>query len=212
MASIEFTQNYDDLSTDMGFQFKFYCERCGDGYMSTFKTNALGVVGGLLRGASSLVGGVFGRAGNTAYEVQRAVGGTQHDAALREAVEEIKPLFKKCRRCGDWCCTTVCFNTAKDMCKRCAPVAEEEETSIRAEHERTQVANDLFLEENKRMSEKGKDVAAKCPQCGAPTLGKKFCPECGHKLAPESSVCKQCGSKLTPHAKFCGDCGATVEM
>lgn len=51
---------------------------------------------GLLRGASSLVGGVFGKAGDTAYEVQRAIGGSQHDAALKEAVEEIRPLFKKC--------------------------------------------------------------------------------------------------------------------
>jgi len=211
MASIEFTDNYQDLSTDMGFQFKFNCERCGDGYMSTFRSNAIGVVGGLLRGASSFLGGALGNVGHTAYEVQRAVGGPQHDAALRQAVEEVKPLFKKCRRCGDWVCEKVCWNKHNDMCKRCAPVAEEEETSIRSEHVRTQVSNDLFLEENKRMSEKGKEVAAKCPECGSATLGKKFCPQCGHKMAPAESFCKQCGVKLTPNCKFCGDCGAPVE-
>jgi len=74
LAFIEFTENYEDLSTDMGFQFKFYCERCKDGYMSTFKANALGVVGGLLKGASNIVGGIFGKAQDTAYEVQRVVG------------------------------------------------------------------------------------------------------------------------------------------
>ncbi len=191
MSAIEFTDNYQDLSTDMGFQFKFNCERCGDGYMSTFRANTIGVVGGLLRGASSFLGGALGNIGHTAYEVQRAVGGPQHDAALSQAVEEVKPLFKKCRRCGDWVCEQVCWNTHKDMCKRCAPVAEEEE--------------------NKRMSEKGKEVAAKCPECGSPTLGKKFCPQCGHKMGAAESFCRQCGVKLTPNTKFCGDCGAPVE-
>lgn len=211
MAAIEFTRNYDDLSTDMGFQFKFHCDKCGDGYMSTFKSNPVGVVGGLLRGASDLVGGIFHQAGNTAYEVQKAIGGPQHDGALRSAVEEIKPLFQKCRRCGAWVCSKVCWNNSATMCKQCAPVAEEEETSIRSGHVRTQVGNDLFLEENKRMSEKGKEVAEKCPDCGVPTLGKKFCPGCGKKLSAEHAFCKQCGVKLTPKAKFCGDCGATVE-
>jgi len=37
MGAIEFTDNYQDLSTDKGFQFKFCCERCGNGYMSTHK-------------------------------------------------------------------------------------------------------------------------------------------------------------------------------
>ncbi len=187
MPVIEFTDNFEDLSTDQGFQFKFHCERCGDGFMSSFQTNTIGVAGSLLRGAGSLLGGIFGQAASGAYEVQRAVGGPQHDAALQAAVEEVKPLFRKCRRCGDWLC---------------------EQTSIRAEHVRTQVANDLFLEENQRMSAKGKEVAAKCPQCGAPTLGKKFCPGCGAKLAAATAFCGDCGAKLSPGAKFCGECGA----
>ena len=45
MAAIEFTQNYTDLSTDQGFQFKFFCERCGDGFMSSFQQNPLGMAG-----------------------------------------------------------------------------------------------------------------------------------------------------------------------
>jgi ribosomal protein L32 len=208
MSTIEFTSNYEDLSTDMGFQFKFYCDRCRDGYMSTFRSNAVGVVGGILRGAGDFFGGIFNQAGHSAYEIQRAVGGAQHDGALQQAVEEIKPLFKKCRRCGDWVCGKVCWNHPKGMCKQCAPVAEEEETSMRAEHVRTQVQNDLFEEENRRLSQKAKEAAAKCPECGAPTLGKKFCPGCGMKLAGGSAFCGECGAKLTPGAKFCGECGA----
>jgi hypothetical protein len=83
------------------------------------------------------------------------------------------------------------------MCKQCAPIAEEEESAIRAEHVRTQVANDLFLEENRRMSAKGREVAEKCPDCGAPTLGKKFCPGCGKKLAAAPAFCGDCGAKLS---------------
>jgi Double zinc ribbon len=208
MPVIEFTDNYQDLSTDQGFQFKFRCERCGDGFMSSFQTNALGMAGSLLRGASGLLGGILGQAAAGTFEVQRAVGGTQHDAALRAAIEEVKPLFQKCRRCGNWLCAQTCWNAKADMCKQCAPIAQEEESAMRSEHVRSQVTNDLFLEENRRMSAKAKEAAAKCPDCGAPTLGKKFCPGCGTKLAPAGSFCGECGAKLSPGAKFCGDCGA----
>lgn len=208
MPVIEFTDNYQDLSTDQGFQFKFRCERCGDGFMSSFQTNALGMAGSLLRGAGGLLGGILGQAAAGTYEVQRAIGGPQHDAALRAAIEEVKPLFQKCRRCGNWLCAQTCWNAKAGMCKQCAPIAQEEESAMRSDHVRTQVTNDLFLEENRRMSAKGKDAAANCPDCGNPTLGKKFCPSCGKKLAPAGSFCDECGAKLNPGAKFCGDCGA----
>jgi hypothetical protein len=208
MPVIEFTDNFEDLSTDQGFQFKFRCERCGDGFMSSFQTNTIGVAGSLLRGAGDLLGGIFGQAASGAYEVQRAVGGPQHDAALRVAVLEVKPLFHKCRRCENWLCERTCWNGTKGMCKQCAPVAEEEESSMRAEHVRTEVANDLTLEENQRMSVKGEEAASKCLDCGTPTLGKKFCPGCGKKLGAAVGFCGDCGAKLTPGSKFCGECGA----
>jgi hypothetical protein len=211
MGAIEFTDNYQDLSTDKGFQFKFCCERCGNGYMSTYKLNKLGVAGGLLDAASSIFGGILGRAAHGAYDIQRAVGGKAHDEGLREAVEEIRPKFIQCRKCGQWICREICFNDTANMCKQCAPIAEEVETSIRAEHVQTQVANDLFLEENKRMSAKGKEVAAKCAKCGEPTLGKKFCPSCGAPVAAGGTrFCPSCGAKAAPGAKFCGECGAKM--
>jgi hypothetical protein len=207
LGAIEFTQNYEDHSTDMGFQFKFFCDRCHDGYMSTFRSNTLGVAGSLLRGASDLFGGVFGRMQAGAYEVERMVNGPQHDSAIKEAVEELKPKFNKCRRCGTWVCSKSCWNEPKGMCKGCAPVAEEEESSMRAGHVRDQVANDLSLEENKRMSAKAKEVNQKC-ECGADTMGQKFCPGCGKKLGAAQGFCGNCGAKLVPGAKFCGECGS----
>lgn len=206
---IEFTGNYQDLSTDMGFQFKFICERCQSGYMSSYKANKLGVAGGLLKSASSFTGGVFGRGADSTYEIQRAIGGKQHDGALREAVKEIKPLFKQCRNCGNWMCEQVCWNASANMCKQCAPIAEEVETRVRAQFVQTQVNNDTFLEENVRMSERAKEVNANCADCGAETMGKKFCPGCGKPTAiAAAAFCGQCGAKSAPGAKFCGECGA----
>jgi hypothetical protein len=70
MALIQFVQNYDDLSTDRGHQFKFYCDRCGNGHMSRFKPSVVGTAGSLLRAAGDLFGGVLGSAGHSAYEIQ----------------------------------------------------------------------------------------------------------------------------------------------
>jgi hypothetical protein len=36
MTLVPFVQNHDDLSTDRGYQFKFHCDKCGNGYMSRF--------------------------------------------------------------------------------------------------------------------------------------------------------------------------------
>ena len=33
---IQFVASYDDLSTDKSFQFKFYCDKCRNGYVSRF--------------------------------------------------------------------------------------------------------------------------------------------------------------------------------
>lgn len=69
MDIIEFTDNYEDLSTDTGFQFKFYCERCGNGYMSEFRPSPAGRATGLLRAAGGLLGGMTGKVGDTVYEI-----------------------------------------------------------------------------------------------------------------------------------------------
>jgi len=62
MANIPFTNNYVDLSSNRGFQFKFHCQKCGNGYLSTFQTNALSTVSTAAQVMSSLFGGLLGRA------------------------------------------------------------------------------------------------------------------------------------------------------
>ena len=42
-----------------------------------------GTAGSILRAAGDLFGGILGSAGNSAYEIQRAVGGKAHDSAAK---------------------------------------------------------------------------------------------------------------------------------
>jgi predicted ATPase/class 3 adenylate cyclase len=47
-----------------------------------------------------------------------------------------------------------------------------------------------------------------CPACGTDNEpGRKFCSECGAKLA---LACPTCGTANTPGAKFCGECGSRL--
>jgi hypothetical protein len=61
MANVPFTDNYEDLSNNRGFQFKFMCQKCGNGYLSTFQANKLGSAAAAANAAASLLGGIFGR-------------------------------------------------------------------------------------------------------------------------------------------------------
>src|SRR5690349_17951225 len=125
MSMIRFTANHEDLSTDRGYQFKFLCDKCGNGYMSRFQPSLTGTAGGLLRAAGDIFGGILSNAGNSAYEVQRAVGGRAHDGAFEKAVEEAKGYFKQCSRCGRWVCPEMCWNNKAGLCEQCAPDFEE---------------------------------------------------------------------------------------
>ena len=47
-----------------------------------------------------------------------------------------------------------------------------------------------------------------CPACGTVNeAGRKFCHECGSKLA---AACPACGTSNPPQARFCGECGARL--
>lgn len=206
---IEFTDNYEDLSTQTGFQFKFYCEGCGNGYMSSWKANKTGVAGGLVRGLGSILGGVVSQVGDGAYQIQEAIGGPAHDRALKEAVSEIRPLFTQCKRCGQWVCRDVCWNAERGLCTRCAPIAQRElgamQANIMVEQMEQKVREqDLTVGVNLTAT-----AAVLCPSCGVENQGGKFCSECGAQLVPKTD-CPRCGSTFQPGAKFCPECGQSL--
>lgn len=206
MSTIEFTGNYQDLSTDKGYQFKFFCEKCGNGYLSSFCASKLGMAQSVLEAAGSLFGGVFGSAARGAYEIQRAVGGPAHDSALKEAVTEIRPLFVQCTRCGQWVCRPVCFNAKAGLCEVCAPDLDEEMAAAQAGAAREQVHQKARETDWLKQRDVSTLSGAVCPHCGAKTQGGKFCGECGKPLAVKRT-CVTCGTEAEGNPKFCPECG-----
>jgi hypothetical protein len=206
MALIQFTRNYSDQSTDAGFQFTFACDRCGNGYQTEFQSSATGAISSALDTASSLFGGFLGNAASAAHNVHSAAWEKAHDAAFARAVEEARPHFHKCKRCGSWV-DDDCWNPERTLCKGCAPDLEEEFSNIQVQaaindaREKAETVDYVNADRFKQT------IVAACPHCGAKVGGGKFCPECGKPLAAEK-FCVNCGGKLKADAKFCPECGA----
>jgi len=181
--SIPFTRNYSDLSTQQGFQFEFFCNRCSTGFRTHFKSTLTGAVSGAMGAAGSLLGGIFGRAADLTERVRSASWEKGHDAAFEEAMEEMRAEFTQCPRCSTWVCRQNCWNVEKGLCTSCAP--------------------DMGVEMATAQS-------TTCPSCGTTLATQvKFCPDCGAKVQPKD-VCAACGVKLAPAAKFCAECGTKV--
>ena len=206
MANIPFTSNYSDQSTQTGYQFQFFCRKCGNGYMSTFQANRLSAAASAANAAASLLGGIFGRAAQSANAIQSFVAGPAHDSALDAAVREISPLFKQCTRCGLWVCEPVCWNKKAGLCENCAPDLDEEIAAAQAQAARQQAMDKAHDVDYLGQRNLAQVVAALCPNCGAKTQGGKFCPACGTSISPKRK-CAYCGAETDGTPKFCPECG-----
>ncbi|HEX8834909.1 MAG TPA: zinc ribbon domain-containing protein [Abditibacteriaceae bacterium] len=208
---VPFTDNYSDLSTERGFQFRFCCERCGNGYLSAYQHSVTGLAGGALQAASGLLGGVFGRAASSAYDIQNLIGGPQHDAAMRKAVEEIKPLFHQCKRCGQWVCGEICWNDLRGQCCECSPKIDQEIAAIESQATLHQLREKAMQDTDFTGGAKMQSAAAarNCPSCDAEVApGQKFCGECGTSMVKPQ--CPSCNADVAPGKKFCGECGTKI--
>ena len=213
---IEFTRNYSDLSTSQGFQFEFFCNRCGTGYRTRFQNNALGVASSAMSAANSLLGGIFGRAADMTERARSAAWEKAHDSAFSAAMEELKPDFIQCPRCSTWVCRKQCWNVEKGLCKTCAPDIAVEMAAAQAAKNQEKIweaatisDSDAAILADAKIWDKG--VHAGCPSCGAPLPANvKFCPECGAKIVVKN-LCRECNAELKPGARFCGECGAKVQ-
>jgi uncharacterized repeat protein (TIGR02543 family) len=116
-----FTRNYEDNSTEAGFQFTFYCDLCHDGYRSSFIESETYKKGSFFKNVSSgarVVGGLFGgRLGNAVW--QAGYGGNvlserfngmspewqkEHEKAFERAQNEAQRHFHRCHKCRQWVC------------------------------------------------------------------------------------------------------------
>jgi hypothetical protein len=203
LKTVEFVSEFEDLSTDKGYQFKFHCDKCHQGYTSTYKPATLGVAAGLLETAGGVfgsLGSIFGKGKQAAQGVQETLGGKVHSDAYARAVEEVKVQFRHCSRCGHWVCVAACWNERDRMCEACAPSVTEESASARARLTVQQI--------EKKLSEQD---LTKCAKCGADlAAGARFCGGCGEPVQTmKAAFCAQCGTRLTGE-RFCPSCGLPV--
>jgi hypothetical protein len=225
---IQFVNNYEDLSTDKGFQFKFHCDKCGNGFMSRFQTSTLGMASSFLNAAGNLLG--WGHsAGNSAYEIQRAVGGKAHDAALETAVEEGRQHFHQCSCCGKWVCPQVCWNAKANQCEECAPDFDEQLASAHAQAKADAMRQQLYEKARDTDYVSGIELGAEkqiaaphavkpqagaaqncCAGCGHAIGAAKFCPECGAAAKHSKADCRACGFTPETPTKFCPECGGKM--
>lgn len=210
---INITSNYEDQSTDNGFQFEFKCDRCSGGYRSTFKPFLAGTASQVLGTVGNIFGGIFSQASEVTENVKSATWESAHDKAFEAAQHELSGKFIQCPKCNQWVCRAKCWNNKKGLCKECAPDLGVEMAAAQANKSVEEVwAHAAMAEEDEHLSEADwrQGITASCPKCESPlSNNSKFCPECGFKLQSESK-CKGCGAKLTPTAKFCPDCGQSV--
>lgn len=207
---VPFTDNYTDHSTEAGYQFEFFCERCGNGYKAGFQPSALGIGTKVLRGLGGMLGGRLGNASYAGDQLKDLTESQAKDKALREAVEKMAPYFKQCHRCGNHVCVQICWNDEAGLCVGCAPKLEQELAGMQAQAQLSQVqAKVNEVDWTTDVNVERKQVAL-CPHCGAeaPPSGK-FCGECGKALSVPA-VCGKCGTENERGTKFCGECGTKL--
>jgi len=217
-----FTRNYEDNSTEAGFQFTFYCDLCEDGYKSSFiesethkKSRGLR---SLAQGAGVLGSLLGGRLGSLGYSLER--GGSvlserfdgmspewhkEHENAFERAKNEAQQHFHRCHGCRQWVCDS-CYNEDEGLCTECAPRQEIEVAKARADAMRRnigEVAETAVVWQGKLESK-----TTVCPVCGKPAGTGKFCNNCGASLA--LAVCPKCGAKNAQTVRFCNQCGSSM--
>jgi Double zinc ribbon len=214
---VPFTSNYADNSTREGYQFEFFCERCHNGYSTSFKHSVtgfggrlMGIGGGLLGGS---VGGKMEQAGWGAEWMRDGNRGATRDKELAKAVEEVRPHFDQCHRCGQWVCKDVCWNEQRGLCVQCAPKLDQEIAGLQATAQIEQLNEKIRGEDWTREVNYRDQGTAICPKCGSETGGGKFCQNCGNALAAAPAAtkkfCANCGTELGG-ARFCAECGTAA--
>ena len=217
MALQPFTRNYEDNSTDAGFQFTFYCDLCREGYKTQFIESKTYKKGRFLRGIGGAISTVSSLTGkyNLGYSAERGADilserfqgmspdwHKEHEAAFGHAQNEAKGHFERCPKCRQWVCAND-WNEQEGLCVECAPRVNVEVASAKAR----KMVEDINDEASKTKVFHGKIESKQtlCPQCGKPAGEGKFCNNCGASL--QMIECDQCGAQNNHNSRFCGECG-----
>lgn len=216
MALKAFTDNYEDNSTDAGFQFTFFCEICNEGYKTRFIESKAYKKAGFFRGlgdAVSAVSSMFGSSlGASAergtdilarrYEGMSPDWRNEHDEAFDVAQNEAKGHFHRCPKCTKWLCEND-WNEQEGLCTGCAP---RENIEVAAARSKKMVRDIEEQAENTRVfTGRIESKQTLCPQCDKPAGAGKFCNNCGASM--DMLKCPKCGARNAAGTRFCGECG-----
>lgn len=210
MALRDFVKNHEDMSDDNGFQFKFYCDICGDGYLSRYRQAPFAKARSIL-GVAEGVGSLFGR---SVYGAKGAAD-TLHDAKWREAKEkafdealrEARAHFTKCPSCTKYVDAN-CWNDQAQMCAECAPRQAVAVQKAKAQAFVQKAGEAMMAKDFSAEIAAVEEVTVICPSCGKPTASGKFCEACGAPL--DKKLCPNCGAKNSVSARFCNNCGTNL--
>jgi hypothetical protein len=179
---IRFTSNVTDCSTSDGYQFEFHCQRCGNGYRSTFRHSVTGFGGRLAALGGTILGGEIGsriqQIGLMAQWNRPSTRGTTSDQHMVEAAADVAHEFRQCGTCSDWVCGRGCWDERAGRCLNCAVTTSPSYGAV---------AGDVRF----------------CGHCGAQGSGR-FCGSCGTSY--DAPPCVGCGSPQRGTA-FCQNCG-----
>lgn len=215
-----FTRNYEDNSTEAGFQFTFYCDNCHDGYKSSFiesatykkkkglrgLTQGANILGNLVGGKMSSFGYAAARSGDVLSERFNGMSPEwqkEHEHAFEISQNEAQQHFHRCHSCHTYVCDA-CHNEDEGLCVSCAPRQEIYVAKARADAMRRNIDDAGATATVWQGKIESKTTV--CPSCGKPAGNGKFCNNCGANM--ELGICAQCGAKLAQGVRFCNNCGA----
>ncbi|OGF49991.1 MAG: hypothetical protein A2231_03515 [Candidatus Firestonebacteria bacterium RIFOXYA2_FULL_40_8] len=221
MALKGYTDNFADNSTEAGFQFTFFCDKCKEGYKTdftpskNFKKKSFFQNLGKIAGAAAQIAGKY----NLGYGAERAtdaISGSfqgmnpawhkEHEAAFDKAQNEAKGHFHRCPKCKEWVCEND-WNEQEGLCVDDAPRENVEVAAAKAKKKVKDIQD--AAENTKVFTGKIESKQTTCPDCGKPAGEGKFCNNCGAKL--EMAKCPKCGAKNAAGMRFCGECGEKMK-
>ena len=206
-----FTRNYQDNSTEAGFQFTFNCDICNDGYKTNFVASKTYKKKGVWSGigqVASIGSQISGRSeGNYAQQGAGAMSNRfqgmtpewqkEHEQAFDLAQNEAKGHFHRCPRCHKYVCEND-WNEQEGLCTDDAPRESSEVAAARAQ----KMVTDIKQKADATPVYTGEVTQRQtiCPVCGKPAGSGKFCNNCGAPLRiasmPQMRRQKPCGYKL----------------